>query len=371
MINMKLLTSEQAAQALQISKATLYAYVSRGLLESVEGPERSRRYRWEDVERLRMRKIRPREAAESALYWGMPSLQSSITTIESGRLSYRGHPVVELSQGASLAQVAALLWTGQLEHPLEASTARGSHWSGPFLAGGLAWLAEQLEKDWSGWDLSPAGVHRTGWRIFQAFRAQLPEHPLLEQALILCADHELNASTFAARVVASTGANPYAVVCAALAALSGPKHGGACAKVEALFAEAAQGNPRTAIAERLRRGDPVAGFGHPLYPGGDPRARTLLKQTPAARPWIDAGQQLLGCYPSIDLALVALDLPRGGAFQVFATGRCLGWIAHALEQYADGRMIRPRAFLEPGTNRTPRGYEQWRQCSRQPDEGDP
>ncbi|MBS2033685.1 citrate synthase family protein [bacterium] len=336
------MTSEQAAQALGVSKTTLYAYVSRGMLESVEGPDRSKRYRWEEVERLRLRKQRPLEAAENALYGGLPALESRISTIEPDRLSYRGHEVVQLSRTASVRQVAALLWTGWLDHPLPEQSLHT--WNGPFLSGALGWLAAQLEEDWSAWDLSPDGVRRTGWRIYSAFRAQLHQHPRLEQALILLADHELNASTFAARVAASTGANPYAVVSAALAALSGPKHGGATSQVEALFAEADASSPRQAIGERLRRGDPVAGFGHPLYPHGDPRARALLESTPEAQVWVEAGQQMLNAYPTVDLALVALGLPRGAAFQVFATGRCLGWIAHALEQYADPRMIRPRAF---------------------------
>ncbi|MBN9418360.1 hypothetical protein ABS71_07885 [bacterium SCN 62-11] len=339
---MKLLTSDQAAQALGVSKSTLYAYVSRGLLESVDGPERTRRYRWEDVERLRMRKQRPVEAAENALYGGLPSLESRISTIEPERLCYRGQDAVRLSRESTPRQVAALLWTGSLDFPLPEDSQET--WTGPFLSGALGWLAEQLEQDWSAWDLSPEGVRRTGWRIYQAFRAQLPSHPRLDQALILCADHELNASTFTARVAASTGANPYAVVSAALAALSGPKHGGATSQVEALFAEASASSPRQAIGERLRRGDPVAGFGHPLYPQGDPRARALLEDVPLAQGWIEAGQQLLNAYPTVDLGLVALGLERGAAFQLFAAGRCLGWIAHALEQYADGRMIRPRAF---------------------------
>mgnify|MGYP003603295932 CR=1 FL=1 len=341
-INVKLLSSDQAAQALGVSKTTLYAYVSRGMLDSVEGPERTRRYRWEDVERLRLRKQRPMEAAENALYGGLPTLESRISTIEPDRLCYRGQEVVKMSRESTPRQVAALLWTGTTDYPLGDDSAET--WCGPFLTGALGWLAMQLENDWSAWDLSPEGVRRTGWRIYQAFRAQLPDHPRLDQALILCADHELNASTFTARVAASTGANPYAVVSAALAALSGPKHGGATSQVEALFAEAAATSPRQAIGERLRRGDPVAGFGHPLYPQGDPRARALLESSPEAQAWVEAGQQLLNAYPTVDLGLVTLGLPRGVAFQVFATGRCLGWIAHALEQYADGRMIRPRAF---------------------------
>jgi citrate synthase len=342
MINMKLLTSDQAAQALGVSKTTLYAYVSRGMLDSVDGPERSRRYRWEDVERLRMRKQRPVEAAENALYGGLPSLESKISTIEPDRLCYRGLEVVQLSLESTPRQVAALLWAGSTDYPLPADSP--DSWTGPFLSGALGWLAAQLERDWSAWDLSPEGVRRTGWRIYQAFRAQLPAHPRLDQALILCADHELNASAFTARVAASTGANPYAVVSAALAALSGPKHGGATSQVEALFAEASASSPRQAIGERLRRGDPVAGFGHPLYPQGDPRARALLEGRSETVAWIEAGQELLNAYPTVDLGLVSLGLDRGVAFQIFATGRCLGWIAHALEQYADGRMIRPRAF---------------------------
>jgi len=342
---MKWVSADEAARALNISKASLYAYVSRGLLDSVEGPDRSRRYRWHDIERLRLRKARPREAAGTALYWGLPTLRSEISTIQDGCLRYRGRDVVELASQASLAQVASLLWCGDLNRPTPPLPEET--WSGPFLSGGLSWLATRLESDPAGWDLSAEGVQRTGWKIFGAFRRQLVDHPLLEKALILCADHELNASAFAARVAASTGANPYAVVCAALATLSGSRHGGATTLVEALFEEASRTHPREAVAARLRRGDPVAGFGHTLYPDGDPRARLLLGELQQARPelqiWEEVGEEMLSAYPSVDLALVALGLGPGQALAAFACGRCLGWIAHALEQYADGRMIRPRA----------------------------
>ena len=102
---------------------------------------------------------------------------------------------------------------------------------------------------------------------------------LLRCALILCADHELNTSTFAARVAASTGADLYACLSAAVAAFSGPLHGGASEQVEWLVREA--GSPAgaiTAVAERMRRGELLPGFGHPLYPGGDPRVPPLLQR---------------------------------------------------------------------------------------------
>src|SRR5439155_21588512 len=100
----------------------------------------------------------------------------------------------------------------------------------------------------------------------------------LNRALVLSADHELNSSTFAGRVAASVGADVYACVAAALAAFSGPRHGGACDRIEALLAET--GRPEraaTAIEERRRRGELVPGFGHQLYPGGDPRTPPLLE----------------------------------------------------------------------------------------------
>src|SRR6185437_6903584 len=115
----------------------------------------------------------------------------------------------------------------------------------------------------------------------------------VDEALVLSADHELNASSFTARVAASAGADIYACVAAALATMSGPRHGGEGARFEALVAEAA-GDPRRAravVTARLERGEPLAGFGHKLYPAGDPRAMRLIEvarrlarsATPSAR----------------------------------------------------------------------------------------
>jgi citrate synthase len=161
----------------------------------------------------------------------------------------------------------------------------------------------------------------------------------------------LNASTYAMRVVASTRAPLGACILAGLAALVGPLHGGMTNEVRAMLADpAVTADPAGAVAIRLARGERVPGFGHPLYPDGDPRAAALLSRLaprPDAQRLIDAMQAMTGIAPNIDFALLALEqrlrLPSGAAFALFAVGRTVGWIAHALEQWRDGTLIRPRA----------------------------
>ncbi|MEM9380440.1 MAG: citrate synthase, partial [Planctomycetota bacterium] len=181
---------------------------------------------------------------------------------------------------------------------------------------------------------------------------------VVRSALVLCADHELNASAFTCRCVASAGGSPYAAVTAALSALQGFKHGGhtelAASQLDAVIGGAA---PRTLLSDALRQGRTASGFGHPLYPNGDPRARALLDLVRIHRPYapawdaaqrtIEAGREVLGEEPNLDLGLAvaarAIDLPAHAPFALFALGRTVGWIAHALEQYGTDRMIRPRA----------------------------
>jgi citrate synthase len=180
----------------------------------------------------------------------------------------------------------------------------------------------------------------------------------INRALVLVADHELNASAFAARVAASTGADVYACVQAALATLSGPRHGGAADRIEALVAEAgAPENAERVVHERARRGESVEGFGHPLYPQGDPRAGALLELAADLAPasaavrtcqaLVEAVARGQGALPTVDLGLVALaaalELRPGSAAGIFAVGRAAGWVAHALEHYEAGYLLRPRA----------------------------
>jgi citrate synthase len=163
---------------------------------------------------------------------------------------------------------------------------------------------------------------------------------------VLLADHELNPSTFAARVAASTGASLAASVLAGLTVLSGPRHGGMAARVEAFAGLAARRGWRAAMATRAA----PPGFGHPLYPDGDPRADALLaavKVPPALAALREAVEGQTGQRANVDFALVALrqalDLPAEAPFALFAVARTAGWLAHAMEQLASGELIRPRA----------------------------
>lgn len=378
--------AKDATRLLGVSRATLYAYVSRGYVRSEPAPGRTRerRYAREDVDRLRTRaeeRRNPEKAAAHALRWGVPILESGITLIAGGKLYYRGHDASELARTRTLEEVASLIWTGSFEAdifdtPLHVvgGAAVGDL---PVLSRAQSVLPLVAARDPLAFDLRPRSVAQTGWRIVNLLtsvaaesrelaatvedtlaRAWAPRSrhapALIRAALILCADHELNVSAFTARCVASAGSNPYAVVLAGLAALEGPKHGGATERVEDLFDDLRRArDPRKGLADRLRRGAGVDGFGHQLYPEGDPRAALLLEMLPkgkelnGVRTIAGAALEVMGEEPTLDFALVSLrrvlGLPRGAALALFAIGRTIGWVAHAIEQYAQDAMIRPRA----------------------------
>ena len=393
------MSARQAADELGVSLPTLYAYVSRGMVrsEAAEGKRRNRRYRAEDVRRLRERKERrrhPEGVVERVLHWGTPVMESGITLIDDGRLYYRGRDVADLAARSTVEEVAALIWTADeakastLFPPEPPVYSQRIQDVSPFVTGlppvevFQVLLSLSAAEDPAAYDLRPAAVARTGARILRLMtnvaageaatqvarvaealqRRWSPGDPgaaaLLGSALVYCADHELPVSTFAARCVASSEATPYAVVLAGLAALGGVKHGGEVELVEAFLREVeAAGDASAAISGRLRRGERVPGFGHSLYPDGDPRAAGLLSLTAEAYPESPAvslseavageALQLMGERPTVDLALVTiartLGLPPGGATALFALGRTIGWIGHAIEQYEGGSLIRPRA----------------------------
>jgi citrate synthase len=379
------LEAGEAIALLGVNRATLYAYVSRGRIRSepVPGGVRRRRYARDDIERLlaRTRERRnPEKAAEQALHWGLPILESAITLIANDRIYYRGRDSAELARTSSLAAVAALIWTGTpddslFDTPTRLAVAKHRSTAVPFVALAQSTLALAAASDPLAYDLRARAVAQTGWRILQVLAQvaapQASARPtidatlaaawgversvdLVRAALILSADHELNVSAFTARCVASAGAAPYGVVIAGLAALAGTKHGGTTARIEVLWDSLRRSaDVRNALTERLRRGESIEGFGHPLYAAGDPRAAVLLQMLPKtkagafARELADAAQAVLGEAPTVDYALVAvartLGLPDGAALTLFAIGRTIGWIGHAIEQYREDAIIRPRA----------------------------
>ena len=173
---------------------------------------------------------------------------------------------------------------------------------------------------------------------------------VLRRALVLLADHELNASTFATRVAVSTGAPLAAGVLSGLSTLTGPLHGRASLGVLELVAGVHRAGAEVTVRDWLSQGRPIAGFGHPLYPLGDPRAAALLQRFSLPTEYAELRgvvEEAIGERPNVDFALAALtkvfNLPQEAPLILFALGRCAGWLAHALEQVTTGHPIRPRA----------------------------
>jgi citrate synthase len=388
-----------AASYLGISVRSLYAYVSRGQVRSVPGEHgRPRLYAFADLERLRVRRDARAghgAVAAGALRWGEPVLDSAITAITPRGPAYRGKLAVELAASATpFENVAELLWSGYLPAspvvwprgaiPL-AQLARlvGADARTPLdvmaLLVQIAALADR-ERD----DARPDALIACGRRLIPLLAAALapgfvaaavtralgassvaqiatralgvPDElaPVIDGVLVLLADHELNASSFTARIAASTDAGPYACVSAALATMSGPKHGSAAEQV-ARFA-ATVGSPEAARAQvraLRKRGEVPPGFGHPIYPAGDPRAPPVLDAAARlplarhARTLFAIVEATTDAAPNVDIGLAALvaalGAPPATATGLFAVARAAGWLAHALEQRAAGYLLRPRA----------------------------
>ncbi|QFY11249.1 helix-turn-helix domain-containing protein [Nonomuraea phyllanthi] len=459
---MEWIDAATAAERLGVKPATLYAYVSRGVLRRRHGEDGRRSlFSAEEVERL-ARRGRPRSQPPELV------IESAITALGVDRPYYRGVDGLELARTGDFETVAAWLWTADPGHtavpertrpgstpedtrhggapedarhgdaPRSARPAgapgdaghggapegagpggappatEGSGGAGVRVRWPVPWrcepdalraavaaqrgLPEDLlpldrlqvittvlgASDSLRFQLDPASVTATGRRMIAGLVDALPQlsepqgesiaerlwsrlcpHPAtpalldaVQAALVLLADHELAASTLAARVAASARADPYAVVLTGLGVLGGPLHGGASYGAERLLAEVAE--PRQAaraVAERVRRGERIPGFGHSVYKNGDARGALLLDLVKEAAPGherIAAGVAVLEEMRrrrlperNIDFALAVLTavsgMVSGAGEAIFAVARAAGWLAHAMEEYGRGTLLRLRA----------------------------
>lgn len=399
MINMGLSTwlrSGEALALLGVRPQTLYANVSRKRIRAKPDPGDPRRslYHAGDVRRLvargRGRPSRERVTAES-VSWGAPVLASGISTVAHGRLWYRGTDAVQLAERESLEGVAGLLWqSAPIPVPSRACRSPRPNDVLATLQAAYGLLASRAGQDMPMYGRSLPLLRAEATELFVKLsdamiaaieqattmrqsrssrdlprRKQVAGHvhdrlacawgrpeaaDLIRRALVLLADHELNASTFATRVAASTGAALSASVLAGFATLSGPRHGTAALALRGLVDMARRAGAEDAIKRSLECGHPIPAFGHPLYPDGDIRAVALLKRfklPPVLEDLRIHAEHLVGELPNVDFALAALTssarLPRDAPFVLFALARSVGWIAHALEQSQNVNLIRPRA----------------------------
>ncbi len=405
--NEEWLTAKRAAELLGVQRATLYAYVSRGLIRA-QSDGRTRVYARQDLETVRARAdARKGNAAlaAGALRFGEPVLDTRITKLDLRGPCYRGVSAVELAlRPVSAERVAELLWQGSLPQdeprwpePNQRVLLRAAKLSAEELtplarmqlvlnlvppaaradspadelthardivqllaqAPGDAQRAVMLAQDCArGRDAQPR--YRLATTLLASLGGELSAQRIeaVNRALIVIADQELNASAFVARVAAGAGADLARCLLAAFATLSGARHGGACDQIEALARRFEE--PEAALswvrAELAARRQPP-GFGHPLYPSGDPRTAPLLAAADALATGsklertlllLREAMQLAGAErPTVDFGLVslsaALALGPGAALALFALGRSLGHIAHVLEQREQGHLLRPRA----------------------------
>jgi citrate synthase len=393
------LSAREASAELAISPATLYAYVSRGLIRSEPSSDsRSHRYRAEDIRSLKERRTpSPEPRGLRNFDADLPVMDSAIATITEDGPIYRGVNCVDLADTETLEHAATLLWDVTGVDPFSPdncprmsdemrAVADAARQAAP-IDRTISVLALAASADPRAFTRAADGRAMVGGRILrlviatmlnglpsseplhrQIANAWAPNHKhaadLIRRALVLLADHELNASTFTMRCAASTGLNLYDAMIAGLVALKGPKHGGAGVLAAKLVRTLVDGDVAPVIRERVALGERFAGFGHGVYKHGDPRARALLAALARAgaaakltREIPERIAEATGEFVNIDYALAvlvhSLGLPPGNELVLFAMARTVGWIAHASEQLQHGGLIRPRArYIGPAPGRT-------------------
>ncbi|MEU0137478.1 citrate synthase [Streptomyces sp. NPDC006296] len=388
------LTTRQAAERLGVKPETVYAYVSRGQLASTRTPGgRGSTFDAAEVDALARRTGRREPPAAAG---GDLVFRTGITLVEPDRYFFRGVDATELARHHGFEEVAEWIWTGELRPGIRFTAAAGPLAAARLTAASLPRLSSATDRlraavaaaaaaDPLRFDLSPEGVLNSArsliptlvgalppagrpaeggedggedegslaarlWPKLSARPADAAALAVLDTALALLADHDLAASTLAARVAASTHAHPYAVVSAGLGVLEGPLHGAASGPAHRMLSEVVdRGGAAPVVADHLRAGRRIPGLGHRLYTGEDPRATALfalLDAMPQAAPAMAAARDVVATaarhtplHANVDLALAAFSVACGMPAQmgetVFAVSRTAGWLAHASEEYAE------------------------------------
>ncbi len=404
-----LMTREEVLARLNIKPATLYSYVSRGLIGTAPHDDGRRSlYMRADVERVGSRKRgrMPKAAsAGSTMRWGEPVLVSAITHITPQGPQYRNRSAIEMAKaGSSFESVSQLLMTGVWQDGVTAwGTLDTPHvvlplfdaYAGKLEGGDIANLLGMVPlalgmQGRGAAEISDGSAVQVARLIMQTMAGCLgflsnrrafvmrergeglaayllraaggtctPDAVFaINGALIVLADNELAPATFAARVAASTNADLYNCIAAAISSHVGFSTGTATEKVETLLLHDL---PRSDPAARLQLvrevGASLFGFNHPLYPDGDARANLVLEQVRALENWtpdteptlefLALAEERLSMHPGVAVALVvlarSLGLPDGTATAIWIISRTAGWVAHVLEQRSQAFLLRPRA----------------------------
>jgi citrate synthase len=381
----------EAARVLGVERATLYAYVSRGVVSrrtAVDG--RTSLYALDELEALAQRSRRPPAAADRPTI--DVQIVSGITVLDEAGPSYRGHDVGKLARSATFEQVAELLWTGRLPPATvtwptprdravrRCAAALDGYGPGLDWISRLAVIATAVGIGHSGDDPATAarriltmvpvvlgGVttgddvadHAADYaaQVASVFAPNADDALVvaIRRAIVLLADHELATSTLAVRIAGSVRTDPYAAIAAGLAVVSGTLHGAAGAAASALIADCWELGAADAVRRRLAARERLPGFGHTIYRNEDPRFAVLLDAVrdlpdPDGRLAViddllaEAGRAVSRS-PNIDLALAALAFVGGfdPTAPLFAIARIAGWAAHLTEELGE-RPVRYRGL---------------------------
>jgi citrate synthase len=378
----------EALARLGVKTQTLYAYVSRGRIAARPDPADPRRslYAVHDIARLSGEAVDddtdtvPRLRASRAASRGEAEVCSSLTVISNGRLFYRGLDAVQLAETATLEDVARRLWDARAANPFAAVRPRvGAVPGGSIRARLFGALARRAEEDADPrprtlealqlecarvLDEATDAAAGPGPRLFlhqrlaRSWKTPDRDAHLIRRALVLSADHDMNAAVLATRAAAHGGASPAGAAFAGLMTLSG----------SGMMAELTRSSDwiiavrrqATEAARRAHASGGLAGFGNPAYPAGDPRATALLAAAdlpPDLTRALREGEAATGRPANFGLALAViarrLELPRDAAADLLLLGRLAGLLGHALDQATNGSPIRARlryVGTEPGAN---------------------